>query len=62
MIFIHFPAQVPEEMALGHGYGREHGARSYFVSCAFAHAVRIATAASTRAEMITFFMTNRVKE
>ena len=27
MIFIHFPAQVPQEMALEHGYGREHGAK-----------------------------------
>lgn len=28
------------------------------MSCEFAHAVRMATAASTRAEMITFFMRN----
>jgi len=43
---------------LGNGHGKEHGAQSYFVSSELAHAVRIATAASMRAEMITFFMRN----
>lgn len=58
MIFVRIPAQVSGILTLGQRARQRTRAQSYFVSSELAHAVRIATAASMRAEMITFFMRN----